>query len=131
MTSVINTVLSSLSPDTELWLQCKDVSESPPRDLPKVREAAKNYRTGRLCARYPEAGDERWIGEWFSLPVSNLRHHLGRHPEMPTEVRIDTLSEEERETVFDDVNIVFQVGYLTTEEEWLWCDPAEDDSQRE
>ena len=125
MTDVVNAVLSTLPQGGELWLECRDVAGTTPRDRPEFREYARSYRAARLYVVHPDSGDERWVGEWFSLPAANLRRHCGRHPELPATIRVDTLDASERDTLFEDANIVFCVGYMTTEEEWLWCEESD------
>lgn len=121
MPSIISLLEPAMVDDTTtLYLSCRPLSESPPEDLPQVQSLANSYWSARIITKPHNMGEPVSLSGWFSLPYSNIHKALWSHPDGAVIIKLDSLGEDQQETLFTDSKPVFKVDSTLKSESARW-----------
>ena len=105
----------------EIWVLCQPITESAPKDIPKIETIASEYWTGRIVLRNDRT--TRPITEWFSIPYENIQRALEKNIEGPCLIDYRSLDSESREQLLTDTSPVFSFKHSSDNNEtYRWLD---------
>ena len=90
---------------SNIWILCQPITESAPKDIPKIETIASEYWTGRLIARKNNTTES--LTEWFSIPYKNIQKSLKNNVEGPCLIDYKFLDEESKEQLLSNTSPVF------------------------
>lgn len=95
-------------PDSALYLHCRPISETIPKDIPQLIEIQEQYWSAQLIVVNEETTDT--ISAWFSIPNTNIQQTLAKNPHGPTVININNLDTKDKKTLFRDTKPVFNIS---------------------
>lgn len=96
---------ATVDKDGDIWVLCQPITESAPKDIPKIESIASEYWTGRIITRKDQK--TRSLTEWFSIPYKNIQRTLENNIEGPCLIDYKELDDESREQLLTDTSPVF------------------------
>lgn len=95
----------SVDEDRKIWVLCQPITESAPKDIPKVENIASEYWTSRIITI--DDGTTKPLTEWFSIPYKNIQKSLEKNVEGPCLIDYKHMDDKSREQLLTDTSPVF------------------------
>lgn len=95
-------------PDSDLYLHCRPISETVPKDIPQLMEIQEEYWSAKLIVVNENTKDT--ISAWFSIPYTNIQQVFSKNPHGSTLININSLDTEDKTVLFANTKPVFNIS---------------------
>lgn len=115
-------ILESINADHNgrIWVICKPITESAPRDLPEIKKLADEYWTAKIVVRNGDTYNN--ITEWFSVPYDNIRKSLKNHINGPCIINYENMDNNTKKELLEDSKPVFSLETDSNSKVFRWMD---------
>lgn len=103
-----------------IWIKCKPITESAPRDIPEFKEITDSYWTGMIIIRTKNTTDK--ITRWFSIPYKNIRKCIGRHINGPFIIKYKDMDPKSKDSLLKDSNPVLRISNKSINGVYNWIE---------
>lgn len=104
--------------DATVWVYCQPITESAPKDMPKIVNATNKYWTSQILKEKNDNIEP--VTDWFSIPYSNIQTTVKTNAHGPLLIKYNRLGEELQENIFKDTSPVFSLGKGNDGEPLRW-----------